>query len=121
MEAVGTISSASNTSLTVGFTTRPTTAGLLSAQITTNSAASASTVVASVAPVVTANAAAKLAANALHGADRWSRFRYDAGNNTVVFDSGAAGNGCQCNIQHSDSDAQLDASFGQFAGHRHDQ
>ncbi|MFO1065425.1 MAG: hypothetical protein U0892_16285 [Pirellulales bacterium] len=89
--AVGTIASATNTSMTVNFTTKPTTAGLLSATVTTNSVAGSATVVASVSPVVTANSSAKLAANASTVLIVGLGFDTTAANNTVVFDSGATG------------------------------
>ncbi|MCU1441719.1 MAG: hypothetical protein JWP85_2716, partial [Rhodoglobus sp.] len=56
--AVGTVTSASNTSLTVTFSTAPVTAGALFARVTTNGViSSGSTQVASVTPVVTLNTA----------------------------------------------------------------
>jgi hypothetical protein len=62
--AVGTVTAATGTSLTVTFSTKPTAVGSLTAIVTVNSLTSGSAVqVASVAPVVTSSTA-NLAANA---------------------------------------------------------
>ncbi len=90
--AVGTVSAATTTSLTVTFTTRPTTAGLLRATVTTNTHSSGSLVpIVSVAPVVLLNSGSILSANSNTVTVVGVGFDTTAANNTVVFDSGAVG------------------------------
>ena len=89
--AVGTVTTATATSLTVTFSTRPVTAGILTAEVCTDGVMSATPVqVAFVTPVVTFSAASQ-AVNAttvtIHG------FGFDPtpANNKVVFNDGAVG------------------------------
>ncbi len=90
--AIGTVSSATATTLVVNLTTKPTTAGLLTATVTTNSQSSGTAVaVAKVTPVVTLNAGAVQSASASTIQIVGLGFDTTAGNNTVVFDSGAIG------------------------------
>ncbi|MDX1929109.1 MAG: IPT/TIG domain-containing protein, partial [Pirellulaceae bacterium] len=90
--AVGTVTSATATTLVVNLTTRPSTAGLLTASVTTNSQSSGAAVpVAKVTPVVTLNAGAVLLANASTIQIVGLGFDTTPANNTVVFDSGAIG------------------------------
>src|SRR5205807_6046249 len=90
--AVGTVTAATATALTVSFSTKPTTAGSLTAVVTSNSVSSGSAVqVASVAPVVLANTGLLLAANASSVTIIGIGFDTTASNNTVVFNDGAAG------------------------------
>jgi IPT/TIG domain len=89
--ALGTVTSATSTSLTVTFDTKPTSAGSLTAFVTTNGAVSGSPVqVAAVAPVVTSSATS-LAANAATVSIAGFGFDPTATNNTVVFSNGAEG------------------------------
>ncbi len=89
--AVGTITSASPTSLTVAFSTKPTSAGSLTAVVTTNSQTSgAATQVAAITPVVTMSTAS-IAANASSIIIAGLGFSTTAANNTVVFNNGAVG------------------------------
>ncbi len=89
--AVGTVTSATKTSLTVTFATKPTNLGSLTAIVTTNTLTSGSaTQVAVVAPAV-ATATASLAANANTITISGAGFSTTAGNNTVVFNNGAVG------------------------------
>jgi hypothetical protein len=90
--AAGTVASATATTLVVNLTTKPTTAGLLTASVTTNSESSGTAVaVAKVTPVVSLNAGAVLSANASTIQIVGLGFDTTPGNNTVVFDSGAIG------------------------------
>ena len=90
--AVGTVASATATALTVTLTTKPSTAGLLTASVTTNSESSGAAVpVAKVTPVVSLNAGAVLAANSNTIQIVGLGFDTTPANNTVVFDSGAIG------------------------------
>ncbi len=89
--AVGTVTAATATSLTVTFSTKPTTAGSLTAIVTTNGISSNAAVqVATVTPVVTLSTAA-LAANATTVTINGFGFDATAGNNTVTLDNGAVG------------------------------
>ena len=87
--AVGTVSSATATSLTVGFSTKPA-AGSLTAVVTTDSVSSGTAVqIATVTPVVTSSSS-NLSASA--ATINISGFGFDtAGVNTVAFSDGAAG------------------------------
>ena len=89
--AVGTVTSATATSLTVNFATQPTAAGSLTVVVTTNSASSGAAVqIATVAPVVT-SATSDLAANAATVIIYGFGFDATAANNTVAFSNGAVG------------------------------
>ena len=72
------------------FSTKPTTAGPLTAVVTTNGAASASVQVAAIVPAVTLNTAS-LAANAATLTIAGSGFDTTFANNTVAFNKGAVG------------------------------
>lgn len=90
--AVGVVTAATATSLTVSFTTRPTTAGDLEASVTSNGVSSGTAVqVATVIPVVTASNS-RLAADALVVVISGFGFDPTPGNNTVQFNNGAVGN-----------------------------
>ena len=90
-DAVGTVTAATATSLTITFSTSPTVAGDLYSIVTTNSISCAGSVkVATVVPVITSSAA-NLAANASTIAISGFGFGSTAGSNTVVFNNGAAG------------------------------
>ena len=89
--AVGAVTTASTTSLTVTFSTQPTSAGSLTAVVITNGNSSGAPVqVATVTPIVTATTGF-LASNAssivIHGLG----FDPTPGNNSVTFDDGAVG------------------------------
>ncbi len=87
--AVGTVTAATSTSLTVTFTTPPT-GGSLTASVTTNSQPSSSAVqVATVLPVVTSNAAYEPAASATTLLINGYGFDTTAGHNTVALSDGA--------------------------------
>src|SRR3569623_2078683 len=89
--AVGTVTSASATSLTVSFSTGPTSGGSLTAVVTTDSVGSgAAEQVATVKPVVTSSTAS-LAINATTLTLNGFGFDTTPGNNTVVFNNGAVG------------------------------
>ena len=89
--AVGTVMTASPTALTVTFSTRPTTAGSLTAVVTTDKHSSGAAVqVATVTPVVTASTA-QLPATATQITINGLGFDPTAANNTVTFNDGAAG------------------------------
>src|SRR5262249_33443552 len=89
--AAGTVASATHTSLTVTFTTKPATAGGLTAVVTANSVGSGAAVqVATVAPVVTPSTAS-LPANAASVVINGFGFDPTAANNTVTFNDGAVG------------------------------
>jgi preprotein translocase subunit YajC len=89
--AVGTVTAATATSLTVTFTTKPTAIGSLTAVVTTNSQSSgAPTQIASVAPAVTA-VTTSIAANASTVTITGAGFSTVAANNTVTFNNGAVG------------------------------
>ena len=89
--AVGTVISATPTSITVSFSTKPTQAGSLTAIVTTNSQTSGSaTQVASLSPVVTSSTAS-IAANASSIVIAGVGFDTIPANNTVVLSNGAAG------------------------------
>lgn len=89
--AVGTVTAATATTLTVNLTTAPTSAGSLTAIVTTNGRSSGTAVqVSTVVPVVTSSTSSLLAdATTL----TISGFGFDtlAANNTVVFNNGAVG------------------------------
>ncbi len=89
--AVGSVTSASATSLTVTFSTTPVTAGNLTAIVTTDSASSGTPVqVASVAPVVTPNTV-NLVANAASITINGFGFDPTKANDSIVFNDGAVG------------------------------
>ena len=88
--AVGTVTAASATSLTVKFSTKPTTVGPLTAVVTTNGASSAAVQVAAIVPAVTLNTAS-LAANAATLTIAGSGFDTTFANNTVALNNGAVG------------------------------
>ncbi len=89
--AIGTVTTATTTSLTVTFSTKPSAAGNLSAMVTTNSISSGAAVqVATVKPVVTSSTE-NLSANAATLTINGFGFSTTAGNNTVLFDNGAVG------------------------------
>ncbi len=89
--AVGTVSAASATQLTVDFTTAPTGPGSLTAVVTTNTVSNGSAVqVATVQPVITP-ATSSLAANATTLTINGFGFSPTASNNTVSFTNGAVG------------------------------
>ena len=89
--AVGTVTAATATSLTVEFSTDPTTAGNLTAVVTSNGVSSGAAVqVATVEPVVTSSTshrAANVATLTINGLG----FDPTPGNNTVAFNNGAVG------------------------------
>jgi hypothetical protein len=90
--AVGIVTAATATSLTVTFSTKPTVAGTLTASVTSNSIVGSSAVqVALVRPVVTTNTTARLVANASSMTITGTGFSTTAANNTVVFNNGAVG------------------------------
>ena len=90
--AAGNVTAATATQLTVSFTTQPTVAGNLTAVVTTNTFSSGAAVqVATVTPVVTTTSAA-LPFNATTITIGGFGFSTTAGNNTVAFNLGAAGN-----------------------------
>lgn len=89
--AVGTVTSATNTSLTVTFSTRPATAGSLTVIVTTNSQNSGSAIqVAKITPVVTSSSASLLA-NATTLTINGFGFDPTAANNSVTLNNGAVG------------------------------
>jgi hypothetical protein len=89
--AVGAVTAATATSLTVSFSTQPTALGNLTAVVTTDSVSSGTAVkVATVAPVVTLSTAS-LAANATTITINGVGFDTTAAHNTVVFNDGAVG------------------------------
>ena len=89
--AAGTVTAATTTQLTITFTTQPTSVGNLTAVVTTNGFSSGAAVqVATVIPVVTANATA-LPITATTITINGAGFDTTPGNNTVVFDLGAVG------------------------------
>ena len=89
--AVGTVTNATATALTINLTTRPTTLGNLTAVVTTNGATSGAPVqVANVIPVVTANTA-NLARTASSIVINGFGFSTTLANNTVTFNNGAVG------------------------------
>jgi len=89
--AVGTVSAATATTLTVTLSTGPSTAGSLTAIVTTNSINSGTAVqVAAIVPLVT-NSCGNLAANAMTLTINGFGFDPIAVNNTVVFNDGAIG------------------------------
>src|SRR6185436_11065567 len=89
--AVGTVTAATATSLTVTFSTKPTSAGSLTAVVTTSSVSSGSAVqVATVTPVVTSSTS-NLAANAATMTIAGFGFSTTAGNNLVTLNNGAVG------------------------------
>jgi hypothetical protein len=89
--AAGTITSATPTSMTVSFSTKPSTAGSLTAIVTTNSQNSGSaTQIAAITPVVTSSTAS-LAANAATVVITGLGFETTAANKTVTLSSGAVG------------------------------
>ena len=90
-DAIGTVTSASATQLTVTFSTKPNIAGPLIASISTNSISSLTAEqVANVTPVVTTSAA-NLSASASTIVIAGFAFDPTAANNTVVFNDGAVG------------------------------
>jgi hypothetical protein len=89
--AVGTVTVATTTSLTVTFSTKPTSLGNLTAVVTTDSASSGAPVqVATVVPGVTSSTAS-LPINGTTLTINGFGFDTTAGNNTVVFNNGAVG------------------------------
>jgi predicted enzyme related to lactoylglutathione lyase len=89
--AVGSVTAASNTSLTVTFSTKPTNVGTLTAVVTTNNVSSGTAVqVATVTPAVTMSTA-NLAANATQIVIAGFGFDPTAANNSVVFNDSAVG------------------------------
>ena len=89
--AVGTVTTATPTSLTVRIDTKPTTVGSLTAVITTNSISSGSAVqVANVIPSVTSSTAA-ITGSTTTLTIRGFGFSTTAVDNTVVFNNGAVG------------------------------
>src|SRR5581483_6105259 len=88
--AVGTVTAATATSLTVSFSTKPTSAGSLTAIVTTNGAASSSVQVATVKPVVTSSSSSLLA-NASSLTINGFGFDLTPTNNTVTLNDGAIG------------------------------
>jgi hypothetical protein len=89
--AIGTVTNATATALTVNLTTRPTTLGNLTAVVTTNGASSGAAVqVANVTPVVTAKTA-NLSRSASSIIITGFGFSPTLAENTVVFDNGAVG------------------------------
>jgi hypothetical protein len=88
--AVGTVIAATANTLTVSFSTRPTTAGVLTAVVTTNGSNSATVQVATVIPVIPINTT-----SLTHGASTITisgfGFSTTPGNNTVTFNNGAVG------------------------------
>ena len=90
--AVGTVTAATSTSLTVEFSTDPTTAGNLTAVVTSNGVSSGAAVqVATVEPVVTSSTS-HLAANVATLTINGLGFDPTPGNNTVAF--------CACYANH---------------------
>ena len=95
--AVGTVTAATATSLTVTFATPPT-GGTLTAVVTTNGEASGAAVqVATVLPVVLANAGYKLGGNATTLTINGFGFDSSGGTNTVVLSNGAVVSGVTAN------------------------
>jgi hypothetical protein len=89
--AIGSVTAATATSLTVGLTTAPTAVGNLTAVVTSNGLSSGAPVqVATVIPMVSASAA-NLAANAASVVVNGLGFDSVAANNTVLFNNGAVG------------------------------
>src|SRR5207244_4109998 len=89
--AVGAVTAATATLLTVTLSTKPTTAGNLTAVVTSNSLTSGAAVqVPAVTPVVTSNIT-NLAANATTLTISGFGIDTTAGNNTVAFNDGAVG------------------------------
>ena len=89
--AIGTVTAATATSLTIGFTTRPLTSGSLSAQVTTDNISNTGSVpVATIVPVIAASSAT-LAANAASITITGFGFDPTAGNNIVLFNDQAIG------------------------------
>src|SRR5205823_3955749 len=89
--AVGAVTAATATSLTVTFSTDPTSAGNLTAVVTTNGVTSGTAVqVAAVTPVVTSSTS-NVAANATTLTINGFGFDPTASNDTVVFNDGAVG------------------------------
>jgi hypothetical protein len=89
--AVGVVTAATATSLTVTFTTEPSSAGNLTAVVTSNSVSSGSPVqVATVIPDVISNSAT-IGANATTLLIDGDGFDTTASNNTVTFNNGAVG------------------------------
>jgi hypothetical protein len=89
--AVGTVTSATYTEITVTFSIKPKTAGSLTAIVTTNGMVSGAAVqVATVTPVVTSSTTS-LAVNATTVTISGSGFDPVAANNTVVMNNGAIG------------------------------
>ncbi len=91
-DAIGTVTNATATTLTVSFTTKPSSGGSLTVTVRTNGVASATaTQVATVTPVVVANSSLKLPANADTLVINGSGFDPIEANNLVVFNNGAVG------------------------------
>src|SRR5262249_55684661 len=88
--AAGTVTAATATTLTVTFTTRPRTAGPLTAVVTSNGVRAAAAQVAAVTPVVTASTASR-AISATQITIAGFGFDPVAANNRVAFNLGAAG------------------------------
>lgn len=91
-DAVGTVTLASPTSLTVTFSRRPSSAGPLTASVTSNGVTSGAPVtVATIAPVITANNAYQISANASSLIINGLGFSTTPGSNLVTFNNGAIG------------------------------
>ncbi len=91
--AIGDVTAATATSITVTFSKKPQTAGSVTAIVTSNGQTSGSAVqIGTVAPVVTANANNQLAADATTLEIIGQGFDPTAANNTVTFNNGAVGN-----------------------------
>ncbi len=98
--AVGTVTSATNTALTVTFSTQPTTVGSMTATVTSNSLASSTVGVATVTPVVTAVTDTQLA-NSSSLTIQGYAFDTTPGNNTVTFNNGAVGTVTAATVDYS--------------------
>ncbi|MFO1065427.1 MAG: hypothetical protein U0892_16295 [Pirellulales bacterium] len=90
--ATGTVTAATATTMTITFGTKPTTAGNLTAVVTSNSVSSGAPVqIASAKPVIT-QSTSSLAMNATTMTINGLGFDTTAANNTVVFSGGITGN-----------------------------
>ncbi len=88
--AVGTVTGASSTSLTVTLSTGPASAGSLTAKVTTNGQSSSTVQVATVVPVVSSSTTS-LAATVTQVTISGYGFDPTPANNTVIFNDGAVG------------------------------
>ncbi len=123
--AVGTVTTAGPTSFTVTFSTRPTTAGSLTAIVTTDSDSSGAAVqVATVTPVVTASTVA-VSANPFQMTIHGFGFDPTAANNTVTFNRGARRHGHCGDPDLADRELHRPADHrrhpDRHRDHRHDQ